>query len=401
MRTLPKVPLGTTGLQVSRLGLGVMNAPSEGRETALAALGRALEQGIRFLDTSETYGATLPDGTRLSSEELIRDAVRSWDQEEELVLCTKGHGYEVDSCLECLHGSLERLGLEGKGPDRHLGSTPVRLIYLLHGLQRERWETVRQHDTVRKALRPAQAEGLIDAYGFSGHDHAVLHEAIASGWFECIETRYNAFNRDSRQTAGEVTPEVPTARQLLRAARERGMGVINMKPYGGNGMQPVLKMMASREVGLTHQALLRYCLAEKGVDVVIPGARTPAEIDVCLAGFHAGPLEAMARQALEKAADAVTQMIGEDYCRACRHCLDDADGYACPQGIDFIEILTLESRRKVAQALGLEIASLQAAYAALPVKGDECEACGGCQERCLYQLPVPSMLAEAHAHLTA
>jgi len=377
-----------------------MNTPSEGRETALATLGQALKQGIRFLDTSESYGANLPDGSRLSSEELIREAVQAWGQEEELVLCTKGHGYEVDSCLECLHGSLQRLGLAGKGSDRHLGATPVRLIYLLHGLQRERWETVQQQDTVRKALRPAQAEGLIDAYGFSGHDHVVLQEAIASGWFECVETRYNVFNRNSRQTAGEVTPEVPTALQLLQAARERGMGIINMKPYGGNGMQPVLKMVASREVGLTPQALLRYCLASDNVDVVIPGARTPAEIEETVAGFHAGPLETTARQALEKAADAVTQMIGEDYCRACRHCLDDAGGYACPQGIDFIEILTLESRRKVAQALGLDVTPLQAAYAALSVKAEACEDCGGCQERCLYQLPIASMLAQAHVHLT-
>lgn len=401
MPTLPKVPFGSTGLKVTRLGLGVMNTPSEGRETALATLSRALEQGIRFLDTSETYGATLPDGSRLSSEELIREAVRNWNQEEEVVICTKGHGYEVDSCWECLHGSLQRLGLKGKGQDRFLGRTPVRLIYLLHGLQRERWETVQQHDTVRKALHAAQAKGLIDRYGFSGHDHVVLQEAIASGWFECVETRYNVFNRSSRQTAGEVTSEVPTALELLQAARDQGMGVINMKPYGGNGMQPVLKMAAAREVGLTHPALLRYCLASEAIDVIIPGARTPAEIDESLAGFHGGPLGKNAREELEKAADAVTQMIGEDYCRACRHCLDDAEGFACPQGIDFIEILTLESRRKVSQALGLEVAPLKSAYAALPVKGEACEECGGCQERCLYQLPIVAMLAQAHTHLTA
>jgi predicted aldo/keto reductase-like oxidoreductase len=377
-----------------------MNAPGEGRETALATLGRALEQGIRFFDTSETYGANQSDGSRLLSEELIRDAVRAWGREEELVICTKGHGYEVDSCLKGLHGSRERLGLEGAGPNRRLGRTPVRLVYLLHGLQRERWETVRSHDTVAKALRPARAEGLIDGYGFSGHDHRVLKEAIESGWFECVEARYNAFNRSGRQTAGEVTPEVPATAELLQAARSRRMGVINMKPFGGNGMQPVLKMVATREVGLTHSALLRYGLASEWVDVIIPGARTPAEVDVCVAGFQAGPLEEAARRELEAAADAVNRMIGGPYCRACRHCLDDADGYACPQGVDFIEILTLDARRKVGEALGLDVSSLRAAYAALPVQADDCEECGGCQERCLYQIPVVSMLAEAHTHLT-
>jgi len=400
MPTITQVPFGATGLQVTRLGMGVMNTPSEGRETALATMGRALDGGVRFLDTSETYGANRPDGSRLSSEELIRDAVRAWGRAEELVICTKGHGYEVDSCLECLHGSLERLGLEGTGRERHLGRTPVRLIYLLHGLQRERWETVKQQDTGRKALRPAQEKGLIDVYGFSGHDHVVLKEAIESGWFECVEARYNAFNPSARQTEGEVRPEVPTTLELLQAARARRMGVINMKPFGGNGMQPVLKMVAPREVGLTHSALLRYCLSSDLVDVIIPGARTPAEMDECLAGFQAGPLGEAARKDLEKAATAVNEMIGEGYCRACRHCLDDAEGYACPQGIDFIEILTLDARHKVGEALGLDVSPLRAAYAALPVQADQCEECGGCQERCLYQIPVVSLLAEAHSRLT-
>jgi len=175
-----------------------MNTPKEGREVALATLTRALEGGIRFIDTSETYGADLPDGGRLSSEELIREAIRGWNRTEEVILCTKGHGYEVDSCMECLHGSLTRLGIEGKGADRHIGSTPVRLIYLLHGLQRERWEVVQRSHVVDKALKPALAEGLIDAYGFSGHDHVVLSESIHSGWFQCVELRYSAFNRHAR-----------------------------------------------------------------------------------------------------------------------------------------------------------------------------------------------------------
>lgn len=398
MRTMVQRVLGRTTWGNTYLGFGAMNTPKEGRKVALATLRRALEGGIRFMDTSETYGANLPDGGRLSSEELIREAIRGWNRTEEVVLCTKGHGYEVESCRKCLHGSLTRLGIEGKGADRHIGNTPVRLIYLLHGLRRERWETVQQSHTVDQGLKPALAEGLMDAYGFSGHDHVVLSEAIHSGWFQCIELRYSAFNRHARQTQGNIE-SAPTTRELLERARKQGMGIINMKPFGGNGMQEILTAIRHEETPLAHGDLLRYCLGSGRVDVVIPGGRTPKEVEECLTAFAESPLTETERHRIEAAADRVVEIIGGDYCRACRHCVEDAGGYECPEGIDFIEILTLDSRRRMGEALSADVRPFRATYAGLSVNAADCIQCGGCEERCLYQIPVMAMLEVAHAAL--
>ena len=398
MRTILHRVLGRTEWGNTYLGFGSMNTPKEGREVALATLARALEGGIRFIDTSETYGADLPGGGRLSSEELIREAIQRWNHTEEVVLCTKGHGYDADSCMARLHGSLIRLGIEGKGAGRHIGNTPVRLIYLLHALQRERWDVVQRSHVVEEALQPALAEGLIDLYGFSGHDHVILSEAIRSGWFQCVELRHSAFNRHARQTRQEVR-SAPTTLELIEVARRQGMGIVNMKPFGGNGMQDILKAIRHEETHLAHGDLLRYCLGSGRVDVVIPGGRTPEEVEECVAAFVHPPLTEEERHRLEVAADRVVEIIGGDYCRACRHCVEDAEGYECPQGIDFIEILTLDSRRRMAEALSADVEPFRAAYAALPVSAGDCVQCGGCEERCLYQIPVMEMLQAAHVAL--
>ena len=49
--------LGHTGLQVSRLCLGTMNFdPQTSEAESFAIMDQALEQGINFFDTADTYG---------------------------------------------------------------------------------------------------------------------------------------------------------------------------------------------------------------------------------------------------------------------------------------------------------------------------------------------------------
>ena len=164
-------------------------------------------------------------------------------------------------------------------------------------------------------------------------------------------------------------------------------------------MQDILTAIHHEEAHLAHGDLLRYCLGSGLVDVVIPGGRTPEEVDECLDAFTGPPLTEGERNRLEAAADRVVEIIGGAYCRACRHCVEDAGGFECPEGIDFIEVLTLDSRRRMAQALNADVEPFHAAYVGLSVNAADCIECGGCEERCLYQIPVVDMLQAAHAAL--
>src|SRR5437660_8400286 len=83
--------LGKTGLDVSRLCLGCMTygLPDRGthpwtldEEASRPFLRRALEVGINFFDTSNSYS----DGT---SEEIVGRALRDFARRDEVVLATK------------------------------------------------------------------------------------------------------------------------------------------------------------------------------------------------------------------------------------------------------------------------------------------------------------------------
>src|SRR2546429_3700641 len=108
-------------LEVCRLGFGAMRLTGEGiwgppadRAVAKAVLRRAVELGINFIDTADSYGPEV-------SEELIAEALHPYP--EGLVIATKGGltrpgpGSWVPNCrpdylAQCVDKSLKRLKLE-------------------------------------------------------------------------------------------------------------------------------------------------------------------------------------------------------------------------------------------------------------------------------------------------
>ena len=117
--------LGSSGLSVSALGLGCMGMSeyygSGDEAESIATVHRAIELGVTFLDTADTYG-------RGRNEELIGRAIR--DRRDQVVLATK---------FGIVRGANdERLGLDGR-PDyvkkaceaslRRLGVEVIDLYY--------------------------------------------------------------------------------------------------------------------------------------------------------------------------------------------------------------------------------------------------------------------------------
>jgi pyridoxine 4-dehydrogenase len=109
------------GLTVNRLGFGAMRLTGDGiwgppkdPAGAIAVLRRAIELGVNFIDTADSYG---PD----TSEELIAEALAPYPKD--LVIATKGgwnrpgpnqwtHDASPAHLREALEGSLNRLRLD-------------------------------------------------------------------------------------------------------------------------------------------------------------------------------------------------------------------------------------------------------------------------------------------------
>jgi pyridoxine 4-dehydrogenase len=123
--SLPAVSAGTIALgndlTVNRLGFGAMRltgngiwGPPKDRAAAIAVLRRAVELGVNFIDTADSYGPNV-------SEELIAEALAPYPND--LVIATKGgwnrpgpnqwtHDASPAHLREAVEGSLKRLRLD-------------------------------------------------------------------------------------------------------------------------------------------------------------------------------------------------------------------------------------------------------------------------------------------------
>src|SRR5712672_3687343 len=108
-------------LNVNRLGFGAMRITGDGiwgppkdRSTAIAVLRRAVELGVNFIDTADSYGPNV-------SEELIAQALAPYPKD--VVIATKGgwnrpgpnqwtHDASPAHLREAVEGSLKRLRLD-------------------------------------------------------------------------------------------------------------------------------------------------------------------------------------------------------------------------------------------------------------------------------------------------
>ena len=265
MRGLRKRRLGRTNLLVTELGFGAMNIPDveEGEET----LRRALELGINFIDTARAYHG---------SEYLIARAIEGRARDS-FIIASKTPKRTRDGALNDIDASLRVLGIDKID------------LYQLHDVSPTEWDEVMGEGGAVEGLKEARERGLIEHIGVSSHTVAVLERAVESGEFEAVQLRYNPFERE--------------AREVIASARERDIGVIVMKPFGGLGMPATLK---GYETWLKVKTLLHYLLSHPDISVVIPGVRFPREVEENVALAHSyQPMSAAEIGECDREADAL------------------------------------------------------------------------------------------------
>ena len=204
---MEKRTLGRTGIEVTRLGLGlaeISRQELQGRETPDAArvLNLALDMGVNFLDTAPCYAST----------EALMGAAVSHRRDEFFLASKCGHAVETDAepwtaCLiaESVDRSLRRL------------NTDYLDLLQLHSCDLD----VLERGEVIEAVIKAREQGKTRFIGYSGDNKAALW-AARSGIFDTLQTSFNLVDQGAR---GE----------LFGAARASGMGIIIKRPVG-NGV---------------------------------------------------------------------------------------------------------------------------------------------------------------------
>lgn len=238
-------------LTVNRMGYGAMRITGEGvwgppkdKAEALAVLKRAVELGINFIDTADSYGPNV-------SEELIAEALYPYPKD--LVIATKG-GFtrtgpgewhvnsHPDHLREALEGSLERLKLDRID------------LYQLHRVDPD----VPYEETL-EFLQKVQEEGLVKHIGLS--EVSVEQIKKAREYVKVVSVQ-NKYSVDYRVWEEE-----------LEYCLQNDMAFIPWNPMNANNEESMAKLeqMARKHDSTPHQVALSWLLHRAPNILLIPG----------------------------------------------------------------------------------------------------------------------------------
>jgi pyridoxine 4-dehydrogenase len=248
-------------LRVTRLGYGAMRItgkgiwgePALGRAEAALVLRRAVDLGINFIDTADSYGPGV-------SEEIIAEALHPYPAE--LVIATKG-------------------GFERPGPDRWTeNGRPAHLRAACEGsLRRLRLDRVDLYQLHRidpnvpaeeqlGALKDLQAEGKIRHIGLSEVSVRQIQHAQTIIPIVTVQNRYSLTDRASED--------------VLDFCEKEKIGFIPWFPLAAGKLSgaasPILRFVAEWNA-TPSQVSLAWLLSRSSVVLPIPGTSSLAHLE--------------------------------------------------------------------------------------------------------------------------
>jgi aryl-alcohol dehydrogenase-like predicted oxidoreductase len=213
---LPKRRLGSSGFEVSEIGLGCMSLSGvygdSPDDAGIAVIHAALERGITLLDTSDMYGFG-------HNEELVGKAIKG--RRDKIVLATKfgnlgGRGGKVadgrpEYVLSSCEASLKRLGVE------------VIDLYYQHRVD----PTVPVEETFG-AMAKLVKQGKVRALGISEAKPETIRRAHATHPLAAVQNEFSLLYRNE-------------AEETLKTTRELGISFVAYSPLGRGLMTGVVE----------------------------------------------------------------------------------------------------------------------------------------------------------------
>lgn len=287
-----RVPLGRTGLRVTRLGLGC--APLANLYTASsdadarATVDAAWDAGIRWFDTAPLYGHGL-------SERRLGEALRGRPRGEYVLASKVGRllrpGVDPGTIFADVPPLRPEFDFSHDGALRSIGESLARL-----GL--DRLDVVHVHDPdaheaeavagAFRALRRLRDEKVVGAVGAGMNQSAMLTRFVERGLVDCV------------LVAGRYTLlDGSAARDLLPAAQRAGVAVIAAGVFNSGLLAApregatydyvrakpelvaracALEAVCTRFGVSLRAAALQFPLRHPAVGCVLAGARSPAEV---------------------------------------------------------------------------------------------------------------------------
>jgi aryl-alcohol dehydrogenase-like predicted oxidoreductase len=209
---MQKRTLGSSGLEVSALGLGCMGmsqsygtAEERDERESIATLHRAIDLGVTFFDTAEAYGP-------YANEELVARALTG--KRDRVIIATKfGFTFDENGAINGLDSRPEHIREAVEGSLRRLQMDHIDLLY------QHRVDPAVPVEDVVGAMAALVRAGKVRFLGLSEAGERTIRSAHAVHPITALQSEYSLWERN-------LEPHI------IPLLRELGIGLVPFAPLG-------------------------------------------------------------------------------------------------------------------------------------------------------------------------
>ena len=352
-------------VEISPIGFGCMRFPVSDKadestivkEEATKMLRHAIDNGLNYVDTAWMYH-------NFKSEDFVGEALQD-GYREKVNLATKLPIWLVESEDDV----IKYLDIQlGKLKTDHVD------FYLVHALDKERWEIVKKHNVLAK-LKEAQAMGKVKYLGFSFHDDYDTFQMIIDSFdWDFYQIQFNYINTDYQ-----------AGMKGLKYAGEKGISAVIMEPLLGGklaNLTPQVEERISKERSQVEWAL-DFLWSQPEIAVVLSGMSTMEQVEQNLefAGrWEENQLKEEDYEMLRYVKEIFDRMALVP-CTKCGYCMP------CPFGLNIPGLFEAYN-----QTASVSTSFAKKTYASHEVKADACKECHRCEKECPQHIKISEVL---------
>jgi L-galactose dehydrogenase len=298
--------LGRTGLKTSVAGLGCggpsrlgMRNDSRSEKNAVALVRQALDLGINFLDTAESYG----------TEAVVGKAVAGVARDRFIISTKK-------TLPSPHHSNIEGEVKKGLEQSLKLLGTDYIDVYHLHGVEPKDYDFAR--DRLMPVMRRLREQGKIKFIGVTegfvqDPSHQMLQQGLREDLWDVVMVGFNLLNPSARGSVFPMTQEKRVGVLNMFAVRRalsqpdrlkviltdlRHAGVIPENAVKGQDL--IDFVLRESDATTLPEIAYRFCRHERGVDLVLTGTGNPEHLRANVEAILKPPLPGIVLQKLEE-----------------------------------------------------------------------------------------------------
>jgi L-galactose dehydrogenase len=297
--------LGKTGLKVSVAGLGCggpsrlgLRNDTQSSDHAVALIKQAIDLGVNFLDTAQTYG----------TEPIVGKAIAGIPRDR-LVISTKKTLPAED------HPDPEGEVVKGLEQSLKLIGTDYIDIYHLHGVEPKDYPFAKNR--LMPAMRRLKEQGKIRFIGVTegfvpDPSHTMLQESLNESMWDVVMVGFSLLNPSARKTIFPITRKTGVGMLNMFAVRralsqpgrlkEVCAELIENGTLDKNSIDakdPLGFLLKETDAATLPEAAYRFCRHENGVDVVLTGTGSADHLKENISAILKQPLPRAALEQLD------------------------------------------------------------------------------------------------------